>query len=89
MVIRTQRRISRATQQCVERRFIVELGAHRQRVREEADRVLHLGLFAPRHRRSHDDVLVAGLLMQHRLERSEKRHVQRRIPLTADAPQRR
>ncbi len=76
------------SEQLAERRIAREVRAQHERVHEEADQALDLDAAAIGDGRADHDVVLAGVAVQKRLERRERRHEQGRALAPAELHQR-
>jgi hypothetical protein len=77
--------LAHAAEQLAEGRIARQVGAQHEAVHEAADERLRLGPAAPGDRRADDDVRLARVAVQQRLERGQQRGEQRRSGAAAEA----
>src|SRR5215813_1474071 len=88
MRVGTQNYFLHLLKQLPKRQVSAQLCAQRQRVREEANQVLRLGIVASRDVRTDHDVFLSTVTVQQRLKRSQQTHEQRHAFAAAQLPQR-
>jgi hypothetical protein len=87
MRLRRQGRLPNPRQQAAKARIAGQVGAHHQRVHEEADQILELETAAIGDRRPDADVALPAVARQKKLERRQQRHEQCRAFLASEPRQ--
>ncbi|CAN2536687.1 hypothetical+protein [Methylocapsa aurea] len=87
MRLSAERGLANPRQQDAEARIAGQIGAHHQRVHEEADQLLELETTAIGDRRADADVALPAVARQEKLKRREQRHEQRRAFLASEGRQ--
>ena len=85
---RAEHRLANLTEEVTKGRIAGKIGAERQRIGEIPDCAGHVRIVSSRHRRTDDDVVLAGVAVQQGLEHGQEAHIQRRALSLTDFRQR-